>query len=68
MIAFKTFSDIKWVAFNPASLMRRWERVRERARAFIADEIREEDVISISESAFGNSPYAFTVTVWYRKA
>jgi hypothetical protein len=68
MIAYKTFSDSKWVGWHPASLLRRWEAVRERAHAFIANELDEADVISISESAFGNSPYAFTVTVWYRKA
>ena len=68
MIAYKTFSDSKWVVWNPDRILHRWEKVRERARAFIANEIGEEDVISISESAFGNSPYAFTVTVWYRKA
>ena len=68
MIAYRTFSDSKWVAWNPDRILSRWERVRERALAFIANEIGEQDVISISESAFGNSPYAFTVTVWYRKA
>ena len=68
MVAYRTFSDSKWVALSPGSLLGRWERVREQAHRFIAEQLADEDVISVSESAFGNSPYGFTVTVWYRKA
>ena len=68
MITYRTFSDSKWLVWTPSALLRRWEQVRERAREFITNEPHEEDVIAISESAFGNSPYAFTVTVWYKKS
>ena len=67
MIAFRTFRDSKWVALQAGTLLDRWELVRERAASFIADELPDEDVISVCESAFGNSPYGFSVTVWYRR-
>jgi len=42
--------------------------MRAQARDFIANELNEEDVVAITESAWGNSPFAFTITVWYKKA
>jgi hypothetical protein len=68
MITYRTFSDFKWIGLSPRGLLQRWERVREQARSFVANELSEEDVIAITESAFGNSPYVFAVTVWYKKA
>jgi len=66
MIHYRTFSDYKWVALSPRGLLQRWDRVREQARDF-AEDLDEGDVLAITESAWGNSPYAFCVTVWYRK-
>jgi len=63
VITCRTFSDSKWLVWTPSALLRRWEQVRERAREFVANELHEEDVIALSESATGNSPYAFAITV-----
>ena len=68
MITYRAFSDYRWIGFSPRGLLERWEKVRARARDFIANELNEEDVVAITESAWGNSPFAFTVTVWYKKA
>jgi hypothetical protein len=67
MISYKTFSDYKWVAFSPPALLERWDKVRQQAHTFVARELDESDIIAVTESAWGNSPYAFSVTVWYRK-
>ena len=67
MITYRTFSDYKWVAWSPPPLLERWDRVRQQARDFVASELGEGDVVAITESAWGNSPYAFSITVWYRK-
>jgi hypothetical protein len=67
LITYRTFSDFKWIGISPRGLLQRWETVREQARRFVANELGEEDVVAITESAFGNSPYVFTVTVWYKK-
>lgn len=67
MIARRTFSDAKWIGWHPGDLLSRWEGVREQAERFIREEVADEDIINICESAFGNSPYGFAVTVWYRE-
>lgn len=67
MLTYRTFSDYKWVAWSPRGLLERWDRVRQSARDFVASELDEQDVVAITESAWGNSPYAFSVTVWYKK-
>jgi hypothetical protein len=46
--------------------LRKWEEVRRKAREF-ANQLDEQDILAITESSFGNSPYAITVTVWYRQ-
>jgi len=66
MIAYRTFSDCKWIGFSPVGILRKWETVRQAAGEY-ANEVGDENVIAITESAFGNSPYAITVTVWYRE-
>jgi hypothetical protein len=67
VITYRTFSDYKWVGFSPRGLLERWDAVRQEALAFVASELSEDDVVAITESAWGNSPYAFSVTVWHRK-
>ena len=42
---------------------RKRERLRERAEAFIANRVNEEDVINITESG---DEYASSVTVWFK--
>ncbi len=66
MITYRTFSDYKWVGFSPAGILRKWEEVRREAREF-ANQLNEEDILAITESSFGNSPYAIAITVWYKK-
>jgi hypothetical protein len=46
--------------------LRKWDEVRREAEQF-ANQLNEEDIIAITESAFGNSPYAITITVWYKE-
>lgn len=66
MITYRTFSDYKWVGFSPVGILRKWDEVRREAEQF-ANQLNEEDIVAITESAFGNSPYAITVTVWYKE-
>lgn len=47
------------------SLVKRQE-LREKAESFIRNEINEEDVVSISESAISMRGF-YSVTVWYRE-
>lgn len=42
------------------------ENVREDAQKFIADQIAEEDIVSIAEAAM-TSNGLFSVTVWYKQ-
>jgi len=67
MITYRTFSDYKWVGWSPRGLLERWDRVRERASNFIQSELNDEEIVAITESAFGNSPYGFSITVWYKQ-
>lgn len=66
MITYRTFSDYKWVGLSPPGILRRWEEIRRQAREF-ANQLDEQDILAITESSFGHSPYAITVTVWYRQ-
>jgi hypothetical protein len=66
VITYRTFSDYKFFGWSPAGILRRWEQVRRRAREFV-NQLDEQDIVAITESSFGNSPYAITVTVWYRQ-
>ena len=66
MITHKTFFTTKVLLTGNAAL-RNWEKVRERAQAFIGSEISDEDVVGITESSASNGPFLFSVTVWYRK-
>ncbi len=62
MITHKTFSGP--TIGSQASDKR--EKIRKDAEEFIADEIREEDVVSITETAVTSNGF-FSVTVWYKK-
>jgi hypothetical protein len=66
MIRYRTFSDYKWFGWHPRTVLQRWDQVRQKAQDF-ANDLNEEDLVAITESAFGNSPYGCTVTVWYRQ-
>ena len=50
MVTYRTFSDSKWVAWQPKTLHDRWELVRERAASFITNELRDGDVINVNLS------------------
>ena len=67
MIAHRTFYVTKVLLTGNAAL-RNWEQVRNEAQEFIASEIRDEDVVAITESSASNGPYLFSVTVWHRKS
>ena len=62
MIIHKTFSGP--TVGSQASAKR--EKIRGDAEKFIADEINEEDIVSITETAVTSNGF-FSVTVWYRK-
>lgn len=65
MIVHKTFSEQTTGLTGQAALTKR-EKLREKAEAFIANELNDEDVISIAETIMTVGGL-FSVTIWYRK-
>ncbi len=65
MIAHKTFTEQTTALTGHAALNNR-EKLRAKAEEFIANEINEEDVISITETAMMPGGL-FSVTIWHRK-
>ena len=65
MIAYKNFTESTGGMTADKSLAKRQE-VRDRAESFIRNELNEEDVVSISESAISIRGF-YSVTVWYKK-
>jgi len=65
MIGHKTFTEQTTGLTGQAALGNR-EKLREKAEEFIANQLNEEDIISISETAITTSGL-FSVTIWYRK-
>ena len=63
MIVHKTFTD-SHLLYAGQRVRNKREALRAKAEAFIAHNLREEDVLCISESG---DEYASSVTVWYRK-
>ena len=65
MIVHKTFSVTHLLNFAGRTALDKREKLRRKAEEFIASSrIKEEDVVSISESG---DEYVSSVTVWYRK-
>ena len=65
MIVHRTFTEQTTGLTGQAALNKR-EKLREKAQEFIANELNEEDVVSITETAITVGGL-FSVTVWYRK-
>jgi hypothetical protein len=65
MIVHKTFTEQTTGLTGQAALGKR-ETLREKAEEFIANELNEEDVISIAETVMTVGGL-FSVTIWYRK-
>ena len=65
MIIHKTFTEPTVGLTGKAALGNR-EKLREKVEEFIRNEIDEEDVVNITETAITVSGL-FSVTVWYRK-
>jgi len=65
VVVHKTFTNQVGGLSGNAALRKR-ERLRDEAGAFIANEITDEDVISVSETDLGGGDL-FSVTIWYRK-
>ena len=65
MIVHKTFTEQATGLTGQAALDNR-EKLREKAEEFIANELNEEDIINITETAITTSGL-FSVTIWYRK-
>jgi hypothetical protein len=65
MIVHKTFTEGTTGLTGQAALGNR-EKLREKAEEFIANELNEQDIINITETAIATGGL-FSVTVWYRK-
>jgi hypothetical protein len=65
MIAHKTFTATHLVNVLGRAGLERLEKLREEAERYIADRIREEDVVAVAET---RDLYASSVTVWYRRS
>lgn len=65
MIVHKTFTEQTTGLTGQAALDKR-EKLREKAGEFIANELNEENVISITETVM-TAGGLFSVTIWYRK-
>jgi len=65
MIVHKTFTEQTTGLTGKAALGNR-EKLREKAEEFIANELNDEDVISIAETVMTMGGL-FSVTIWYRK-
>jgi hypothetical protein len=65
MIVHKTFSKQTTSLTGQAALNNR-EKLRKEAEEFIANEINEQDVINVTETAMTPGGL-FSVTVWYRE-
>lgn len=65
MIVHKTFTEQTAGLTGKAALSNR-EKLREKVEEFIRNEIGEEDVVNIAETATTVGGL-FSVTVWYRK-
>ncbi len=65
MIVHKTFTEQTTGVTGQATLGNR-EKLREKAEEFIANELNEEDIINITETAITTGGL-FSVTIWYRK-
>ena len=63
MIIYRAFSDTHLVNSGGRGLAKR-EKLRQEAAAFIAEQLEERDVVSITEAG---DEYASSVTVWYRE-
>ena len=63
MIVHKTFNRVHFFSTGKG-LARVREELRTEAEAFINREVKDEDVISITESA---DQYVSSATIWYRK-
>jgi len=63
MIVHRTFSDTHLVNSGARGLAKR-ETLRREAIAFIAEQLEDQDVVSITEAG---DEYASSVTVWYRE-
>ncbi len=65
MIVHKTFTEQVASLTGKAALTKR-EKLRGKAETFISDEINEQDVVNITETAMAVGGL-FSITVWYRK-
>jgi hypothetical protein len=65
VIVHKAFTEQTTGLTGQAALDKR-EKLREKAEEFIANELSEEDVISIAETVM-TAGGLFSVTVWYRR-
>lgn len=65
MIIHKTFTE-HTLSWKGQGMLDKQENVREDAQKFIADQIAEEDIVSIAEAAM-TSNGLFSVTVWYKQ-
>ena len=65
MIVHKTFTEQTTGLTGQAALNKR-EKLRERAEEFVANELNDEDVINVAETAM-TAGGLFSVTIWYKR-
>jgi hypothetical protein len=65
MIKYKTFASMYKKNYMENASLNELESLRRQAERFIAQNLSDDDIISITET---NEEYASTVTVWYRSA
>ena len=63
MIKYKTFASMYKKYYMEIASLNELESLRRQAERFIAQNLSDDDIISITET---NEEYASTVTVWYR--
>jgi hypothetical protein len=64
MIIHKTFTD-QTTSWTGKDALNKREKIRKEAEDFIANEINEQDVVNITETAM-TSNGLFSVTIWHR--
>jgi hypothetical protein len=70
MIVHKTFTE-PTVGFTAQTVLAKQEKLREKAQAFVANELNDEDVVNITETVMTTLRLFsvvgfFSVTVWYK--
>ena len=67
MIVHKTFTEITAVLIRGNVALDKQDKLRKKVEEFIAQELKDDDVINVTEMLNPSLGSLFSVTVWYRK-